>query len=221
VVPFTSDWTLDPTEFAKPGVKLVYLANPNSPSGTALSASQVAELAGRLTCPLIIDEAYVDFAREHCIGLVREFPNLIVTRSLSKGYSLAGIRLGYLIAQAEVVAELMKVKDSYNCDAMSLAAGAAALEDQDHLKRNLARILATRERLTDSLRHMGYSVPDSEANFVWATGGPPASETFQALKDRRVLVRLMSYPGYPVGLRISIGTDEEIDRLLEILQSSR
>jgi histidinol-phosphate aminotransferase len=128
------------------------------------------------------------------------------------------MRLGYLVAQAEVVAELMKVKDSYNCDALSLAAGAAALEDQDHLNRNLAKILATRSRLTGALRDMGYSVADSQANFVWATGGPPASETFQQLKERRILVRLMSYPGYPVGLRISIGTDEQIDHLLEILR---
>ena len=170
---------------------------------------------------MIVDEAYVDFAREHCIGLVREFPNLIVTRSFSKGYSLAGIRLGYLVAQAEVVAELMKVKDSYNCDALSLAAGAAALEDQDHLKQNRAKILATRSRLTGVLRNMGYSVADSQANFVWATGGPPAPETFQRLKEQRILVRLMSYPGYPVGLRISIGTDEEINRFLEILTGLR
>jgi histidinol-phosphate aminotransferase len=218
VVPFKSGWTLDSAAFAQPGVKLVYLANPNSPSGTALSANQVAELAGRLTCPLIVDEAYVDFAREDCIGLVRQFPNLIVTRSFSKGYSLAGIRLGYLVAQAGVVAELMKVKDSYNCDALSLAAGAAALDDQDHLMHNRAQILATRSRLTGALRDMGYSVADSQANFVWATGGPPASETFQALKERRILVRLMNYPGYPVGLRISIGTDQEIDHLLENLR---
>ncbi len=155
VVPFTSDWTLDPADFAQPDVKLVYLANPNSPSGTALSQSQISELAGILACPFVVDEAYVDFAREHCIGLVRDFPNLIVTRSFSKGYSLAGIRLGYLVAQAEVVAELMKVKDSYNCDALSLVAGAAALEDQDHLKRNLAKILATRSRLTGSLARHG------------------------------------------------------------------
>jgi histidinol-phosphate aminotransferase len=221
VVPFKSDWTFNPDDFAQPGVKLVYLANPNSPSGTALSQSQVAELASRLACPLVVDEAYVDFAREHCIGLVRDFPNLIVTRSFSKGYSLAGIRLGYLVAHAEFVAELMKVKDSYNCDALSLAAGATALEDQDHLQRNSTKILATRARLTGALRDIGYSVADSQANFVWATGGPPAPETFQVLKERRILVRLMSYPGYPLGLRISIGTDEETDRLLEILRSLR
>ena len=145
---------------------------------------------------------------------------MIVTRSFSKGYSLAGIRLGYLVAHAEIVDQLIKVKDSYNCDALSLAAGAAALEDQDYLGLTRSKIVATRRRLTAALRDLGYTVPDSQANFVWATGGPPARQTFERLKERRVLVRLMSYPGYPAGLRISIGTDSEIDRLLEILTES-
>jgi histidinol-phosphate aminotransferase len=168
---------------------------------------------------MVVDEAYVDFANEHCIGLVREFPNLIVTRSFSKGYSMAGIRLGYLVAQPEIVDQLMKVKDSYNCDALSLTAGVAALKDQEHLEWNRARILSTRRRLTERLRALGFTVPESQANFVWATGGPPAAETFQRLKNHRILVRLMSYPGFPPGLRISIGTDLEIDQLLEVLGS--
>ena len=142
---------------------------------------------------------------------------MIVTRSFSKGYSLAGIRLGYLVAHAAIVDQLLKVKDSYNCDALSLAAGAAALEDQDYLGLTRSKVVATRRRLTAALRDLGYTVPDSQANFVWATGGPPARQTFEQLKERRVLVRLMSYPGYPAGLRISIGTDSEIDRLLQIL----
>jgi histidinol-phosphate aminotransferase len=219
VVPFSSKWALDQNDFDQPGVKLVYLANPNSPSGTALSRHQVEGMAERLHCPLVVDEAYVDFANEHCIGLVREFPNLIVTRSFSKGYSMAGIRLGYLVAQPEIVDQLMKVKDSYNCDALSLTAGVAALKDQEHLEWNRARILSTRRRLTERLRALGFTVPESQANFVWATGGPPAAETFQRLKNHRILVRLMSYPGFPPGLRISIGTDLEIDQLLEVLGS--
>lgn len=217
VVPFTTDWTLNLADFVQPDLKLVYLANPNSPSGTALSRHQVAELAQALPCPVIVDEAYADFAQENCISLVRDHPNVIVTRSFSKGYSLAGIRLGYLVAQAGIVDQLHKVKDSYNCDALSQAAGVAALEDQDYLGQTRSKVLATRRRLTAALRDLGYSVPDSEANFVWATGGPPAEETFERLKERRVLVRLMRYQGYPAGLRISIGTDGEIDRLLQIL----
>ena len=217
VVPYTSEWSLNPADFDRSGLKLVYLANPNSPSGTSLSVRQVSELARSLSCPLIVDEAYVDFASEHCISLVREHRNVIVTRSFSKGYSLAGIRLGYLVAQPAIVDQLLKVKDSYNCDALSLVAGIAALEDQEYLNVTRSKVLSTRPRLTTALLGLGYTVPDSQANFVWATGGSPAQETFEKLKERRVLVRLMTYPGYPQGLRISIGTDTEIDRLLETL----
>ncbi len=217
VVPYTSEWWLNPADFDRAGLKLVYLANPNSPSGTSLSVRQVSELARLLACPLIVDEAYADFASEHCISLVREHRNVIVTRSFSKGYSLAGIRLGYLVAQPAIVDQLLKVKDSYNCDALSLVAGVAALEDQEYLNVTRSKVLSTRARLTTALLGLGYTVPDSQANFVWATGGSPAQETFEKLKEFRVLVRLMTYPCYPQGLRISIGTDIEIDRLLEIL----
>jgi histidinol-phosphate aminotransferase len=117
-----------------------------------------------------------------------------------------------------MVEHLVKVKDSYNCDLLSQAAGVAALEDQSYLAETRSKVIATRERLTAALRGLGYTVPDSQANFVWATGGAPARATFQRLKERRILVRLMSYPGYPEGLRISVGTDDEIDRLLEALR---
>ena len=149
--------------------------------------------------------------------LLRDHPNLIVSRSFSKGYSLAGIRLGYLAASPEMVEQLVKVKDSYNCDLLSQVAGVAALEDQAYLAETRSKVLATRARLTAALRGFGYDVPDSQSNFVWATGGCRPAQTFQQLKERRILVRLMSYPGYPEGLRISVGTDDEIDRLLDAL----
>jgi histidinol-phosphate aminotransferase len=223
VVPYARDWTLDADRLDRAGLKLAYLANPDSPSGTAMARDQVAAIADLLDCPLVVDEAYGDFAdpRFHATPLVADHPNVIVTRSFSKGYSLAGIRLGYLIARAELVAELIKVKDSYNCDMLSQVAGIAALRDQDYLTETRSKILATRSRLTEALRAMGYTVPDSQSNFVWATGGPSARETFQALKDHRILVRLMKYPGYPDGLRITVGTDAEIDVLLEMLATTR
>lgn len=218
-IPYAPGWTLDAAAFVGKGFKLAFLANPDSPSGSTQSREWIADLADRLDCPLVVDEAYADFADpgRHAIPLVADHPNVIVTRSFSKGYSLAGVRLGYAIARAELVAEFMKIKDSYNCDALSQAAGVAALRDQEHLAGNRARIVATRARLTSALRGLGYTVPDSQANFVWATGGPPAREVFARLKERRVLVRLMSYPGSPEGLRITVGTDAEIDRLLELL----
>jgi histidinol-phosphate aminotransferase len=216
-VSYTPDWRLEPGSYAIPGARLAFLANPNSPSGTSLPPAEVAALADRLDCPLVVDEAYVDFAEEHCIGLVADHPNVIVLRTLSKGYSLAGLRLGYLIARPEVVAGLIKVKDSYNCDTLSLVGGAAALADRAHQDEARGKILATRRRLTEAVRALGYRVPDSQANFVWCTGGPPAAEVYAALKERKILVRLMRYPGIPDGLRITVGTDAEVDRLLEHL----
>jgi histidinol-phosphate aminotransferase len=220
VVPYSPEWDLDFSRFDAPGLKLVFLANPDSPSGTAMPREKIAELASRLTCPLIVDEAYGDFADPSCHAspLLAAHDNIIVTRSFSKGYSLAGIRLGYLIARPEMIEHLVKVKDSYNCDLLSQVAGTAALRDQDYLATTRSRILTTRARLTAALRSLGYSLSSSQSNFVWAIGGPPARETFRALKDRKILVRLMTYPGYPDGLRITVGTDEEIDRLLENLR---
>jgi histidinol-phosphate aminotransferase len=215
-LPYSPDWRLDLKDLAVPGLKLMYIANPDSPSGTAMPRERIAEVLATVDCPVLVDEAYADFAdsRYHSIPLLRDHPNLIVSRSFSKGYSLAGIRLGYLAASAEMVEHLAKVKDSYNCDLLSQVAGVAGLEDQAHHAETRSKVLATRARLTAALRGFGYDVPDSQANFVWATGGAPARPTFQQLKERRILVRLMSYPGYPEGLRISIGTDDEIDGLL-------
>lgn len=217
-VEYTPDWNLDPEAFERSGARLAFIANPNSPSGTTLSPDEVSALADRFDGPLVVDEAYADFAATHCAGLVARHPNVIVTRSFSKGYSLAGLRLGYLIARPDVVAGLIKVKDSYNCDTVSLAAGTAALEDQAYLAQTRGHILATRQRLTDAVRALGYQVPESQANFVWCTGGPPAADVYQRLKEQKILVRLMRYPGHPDGIRITVGTDAEIDQLLVALR---
>jgi len=217
-VPFADDWTLDPKVFAHPEARAAYLANPNSPSGTCLASGAVSVLANAMPCPLVVDEAYGNFAETSCVGLIHDHPNVIVTRTFSKGYGLAGIRLGYLIARPEIVAGLEKVKDSYNCDTLSLLGGEAALEDKLYLAETRGKILATRRRLTLALRDLGYRVPDSSANFVWCEGGPPARSVYEALKARKILVRLMRYPGREDGLRITVGTDGEIDRLLEELR---
>lgn len=219
VVPFEANWALDPERFTHPEAKLAFLANPNSPSGTSLSPAEVAELAASLPCPLVVDEAYADFAESDCIALVATHRNVIVTRTLSKGYSLAGLRVGYLVASPEIVAGLNKVKDSYNCDTLSLLGGAAALDDQTHHRDTRAKIIATRTRLIAAVRALGYQVPESAANFVWCVDGPPAAPTYEALKARKLLVRLMRYPGYADGLRITVGTDAEIDSLIAALRA--
>ena len=217
-IPFEADWTLGPGRFERARPRLALIANPNSPSGTVLSPQQLGAIAERLACPLVVDEAYVNFADGDAVGLVATHPNVIVLRTLSKGYSLAGLRLGYLIARPEMVEGLIKVKDSYNCDTLSLVGGAAALEDRAHLAETSTKIRATRRRLVEAMRGLGYHVPESRANFAWCTGGPPARETYEALKAREILVRLMRYEGHPDGLRITVGTDAEVDRLLEALR---
>jgi histidinol-phosphate aminotransferase len=164
---------------------------------------------------LVLDEAYVDFASAHGLGLLSRTPRLIITRSLSKSYSLAGIRFGFAVGDPAVIRELYKIKDSYNCDALSLIAATAALEDQDYLRCIRERIWATRRRLEQALAELGFFVTPSEANFVWCRWpGRPLRPLYVALKERRILVRWMSYPNYGEGLRISVGTDAEIDALL-------
>jgi histidinol-phosphate aminotransferase len=213
-VPFTADWRL-PDPWPVRGAHLTLVTNPNSPSGTAVSAADLERLAGDLHGPLVLDEAYVDFAAEHGLHLARR-RGVIVTRSLSKSYALAGIRFGFAVADPAVIRELYKVKDSYNCDVLSLAAAAAALEDQEYRLAVRDRILATRQRLTGALRQLGFEVTPSQANFVWCRRADrPVKPIYEELKRRQILVRYMHYEGYGDGLRISVGTDEEINRLLE------
>ncbi len=216
---FAPDWSLAPQFGASAErLKLVFLPNPNSPSGTVVPLQAVRELARRLPCPLVVDEAYVDFATGTCLDLVRECENVIVTRSLSKSYALAGLRFGYLAARPELVRELVKVKDSYNCDALSIAAATAALDDQAWLERTRAAIIATRQRMTAELCRLGFHVVESQANFVWATHASRAVKPlYEGLKALGVLVRYMNYPGWGDGLRISVGTDAQVDTCLSLL----
>jgi histidinol-phosphate aminotransferase len=217
---FREDWSL-PREFTSKGerLKLVLLPNPNSPSGTCLTPRQVLEVAQRLPCPLVVDEAYVDFAESNCLDLVAQCEKIVVTRTLSKSYALAGLRFGFLVAQPQIIEHLMKVKDSYNCDALSIAAATAALDDTQWLADTRAKLLATRRRLTDSMRTLGFASVESQANFVWNPHPEiPLKPLYEGLKANRILVRYMDYPGWGEGLRISVGTDQQIDACLTLLE---
>jgi histidinol-phosphate aminotransferase len=141
-VPFTDDWQL-PSPWPVRGAHLTFLPNPNSPSGTSIGSAALERFVEEVGGPVVVDEAYVDFADAHQLNLARR-PHVLVTRSLSKAYSLAGIRFGYGVADPALVRELVKVKDSYNCDALALAAATAALEDQAYLRQTRGRIVATR-----------------------------------------------------------------------------
>ncbi len=139
-VHFEKNWSLGKS-FSNPRsrLKLAFLPNPNSPSGTMLSPERVREIAEALPCPLIVDEAYVDFAETNCVALMKQTDKIMVTRSLSKSYALAGLRFGYIVAQPQVIEQLVKVKDSYNCDALSIAGATAAIDDQAWLAENKKR----------------------------------------------------------------------------------
>jgi histidinol-phosphate aminotransferase len=216
---FQPDWSL-PASFgkAKEGLRLVFLPSPNSPSGTVVPPEQVLELAGRLPCPLLVDEAYVDFAQQNCLGLVTRCEKILVSRSLSKSYALAGLRFGFVVGQPQMIRGLAKIKDSYNCDALAISAATAAIGDQQWLAENRAKILATRVRLAAGMRKLGFATVDSQANFTWNIHPEhPAGPLYERLKQDRILVRYMDYPGWGDGLRISVGTDEQIDLLLEQL----
>jgi histidinol-phosphate aminotransferase len=220
-VDFDDDYSLPVAALAEAGGAVTIIANPNSPSGTLAPLDQLERLAealaGRL---LVVDEAYIDFAPagSSAVALVKKYENVIVLRTLSKGYSLAGLRLGFGIGQPTTLAGLMKVKDSYNVDAIAAAVGAAALEDQAHVRANAERVIASRQRLSDQLEQLGWRVWPSESNFLLARPADgQAGELYQALKQRGILVRYFNQPRLTDKLRITVGTDEQNDELLAAL----
>ena len=220
-VHFGPDWSLpDSFGVASDGLRLAFLPNPNSPSGTVVPAKRILEIADRLPCPVVVDEAYADFADSNCLDLVRQTEKILVLRTMSKSYSLAGIRFGYVVAQPQVIQQLAKVKDSYNCDALATAAATAAIGDQEWRSENRAKIIATRRKLTDRMRELGFVTIESQANFTWNVHPEkPVKPLYEELRRERILVRYMDYPGWGEGLRISVGTDEQIEACLGVVAS--
>ena len=178
------------------------------------------ELARRVPAILAVDEAYVDFAEYSALALVQEFENVIVLRTLSKGYSLAGLRLGFGIANPKLLEGLFKVKDSYNVDALATVVGAAAMRDQAYKNASAEKVKTSRAKLTVDLKNLGFTVSESHANFVLATSpAGNAEQLYLALKERDILVRYFRQPGLDDKLRITVGTDEQNRTLIEALDS--
>jgi histidinol-phosphate aminotransferase len=171
---------------------------------------------------LVIDEAYVDFADETALPLLHKYPHVVILRTFSKSFSLAGLRIGLAFGHPDLINELMKVKDSYNVSRLSIVAAVAALEDYAWMHQNVDKIRVTRTRLSAALRELGYFVYDSQANFVLARKqGVAQKPVYLGLKERGLLVRYFSSPELADCLRISVGADEEIDRLLVAMQELR
>lgn len=217
--PLTNSWEL-PEELFSAFAKCIFLPNPNAQTGTLFQEEAIRRLCEETESIIIIDEAYADFAGVSAIPLLQEYPQLIVTRTLSKSYSCAGIRCGFGIASAEIIASLMKVKDSYNVNAMTQSAGIAALNDTAYTQRNIEAICATRKWFADTLISDGWDVVPSRANFILAA--PPTSfgnaETIYGyLKENGWLVRHFATPALKRYLRFSIGTDEQMKELHSVL----
>ena len=225
--PLLADWTL-PEEFAQSmndqKVKLTFLVNPHAPTGALMPVDQISKLASKLNSILLLDEAYIDFVDHHyqTAQLVKEHDNLIILRTLSKGYSLAGLRFGYGLADQSLIAPMLhKTRDSYNLDFISQRVAEAAIADQDHVRANAKKVILERDRLRAELQVLGIYCADSQANFLLATIPDTikfsAAELYQKLKDRHVLVRYFNAQRLDNKLRVSIGTGEENDQLLSTL----
>jgi histidinol-phosphate aminotransferase len=198
--------------------KLFFLTTPNAPLGSAFPIEYIEELAHRCAGVLVLDETYADFAGGNALELVRRCDNVVITRSLSKSYALAGMRLGLAIARPEIIAALDKIRDHYNLDRLAQAACVAALKDQHYLQTMCRAICETREWFSAQLRIIGYTVIPSQGNYVFAT--PPdrnGARVYEALYTRKILVRHFSDPLLVHGLRISIGTREEMEATLNAL----
>ena len=218
--PMGPGYTLPPDVDAY-GAKLLLIVNPNSPTGVLFSQQSLRALLERTQSIVVLDEAYAEFAGESAIGLLADYPHLIVTRTFSKSYALAGLRLGLGFAHAEVIQQLMKVKDSYNLDRLAIVAGCAALEDQEWLAQTTAKIIRTRTRMIAELEALGLRTPPSRSNFVFPrVPDGRAKEVFEALEKRRILVRYFgSIPMIADSLRVTVGADEEADAFLAALKA--
>ncbi len=217
-VPLKDDFTIDVNDYKRPNGGIIF-PNPNAPTSIALDKESITELldANRDSI-VVIDETYIDFGGESCIGLLKGYDNLVITRTFSKSRSLAGMRLGFAMASEELVSYMNAVKDSYNSypvDAVAIAAGCAAVNDDKYFKDTIAKLVATRERLMTEFKALGFTAPPSAGNFIFASHPKyTAREIFSFLRDKGIFVRYFNKPRIDNYLRITIGTDEETDKLI-------
>lgn len=220
-VPLKEDFSVDYRDYCGVG-KMVVIANPNAPTGMEISLAEIEEiLKSNPENVVLIDEAYVDFGGTSCVALTKKYENLLVVQTFSKSRSLAGARLGFAIADKELIADLEKIKYStnpYNINRLTLAAGEAAVESDAYYRENAKKIAETREDAAARLREMGFTVLPSVANFIFAKSDVLPGETvYQELKKKGVLVRHFGKEKIKDFVRITIGTPEQMDILLERL----
>ncbi|PXA04693.1 histidinol-phosphate transaminase [Coraliomargarita sinensis] len=227
-LPFDRSMQLNTEALAATGAKVFFLTNPNAPTGVAFTRAEIEAVLQVIDGLLVVDEAYVDFGGETAIPLLRDYENLIVVRTFSKSYSLAGMRVGYALASDAIIAMLDRVRDAYNLDRIAQAAALAAFEDVAYFEAQRQKVIATREATREQLDALGWFTYPSATNFLFTepanadgeSGERVARELFDFLKERRILVRY--FPNHPLTcafIRVSIGTDAQMQAFTEGIQS--
>jgi histidinol-phosphate aminotransferase len=219
-IPLEDEFALPVSRLIAAQARLSFVANPNSPTGTEYDVATIRRLCSGLPGLLVVDEAYVDFAPASALPLLPELPNLVIVRTMSKAFSLAGMRIGFAFAHPQIVAGLMKVKDIYNVDRLSQVAAVAALDDLAWFQANTRAIVERRERYARLLaERFGFRVHPSAANFLLVdTCRLPARLVYEGLKARHILVRgYFTHPRISNCLRITIGSEEQMQALVAAL----
>ncbi|MBX2847325.1 MAG: histidinol-phosphate transaminase [Acidiferrobacterales bacterium] len=220
-IPLREDFSINLNDYAKQNGGIIF-ANPNAPTGIALSLDDVKTLVTNNTDSVVVmDEAYADFGDESAINLIDQFPNLLVVQTLSKSRSLAGLRVGIACGSAELIEGLERVKNSfhpYALNQLAIAGATAAFEDTDYFNQTRLRVIQTRESTINELKGLGFSCLPSQTNFVMAKHKTAkAAELFAALREKKIIVRYFSAPRIENYIRISIGTEEEMEALIAAL----
>ena len=220
-VPLDEDFCVNIRDYDKPNGGVV-LPNPNAPTGRALPLDAIEDLLQHNTdCVVIIDEAYVDFGANSAVSLLKRYENLLIVQTMSKSRSLAGLRIGYALGSETLIATLEAVKNSYNSytmDAIALAAGEAAVRDEMYFRQTCRKVMATRERAAEALRELDFMVSPSLSNFLFVTHlKKEASVIFEYLRQKNIFIRYFKLPRIDNYLRITVGTDEQMEKLIAAL----
>ena len=220
-----SDFSINPQDyFNLDNCQGIIIANPNAPTTLEMAYEDIERIVvNNQDKVIIIDEAYADFGTYYCTALAKKYQNVLIVRTFSKGWSLAGIRCGYAMGSRVLIEGLNKIRDcfnSYSVDRLTQAAAIAAVKDRDYMHVCIQKVIATRERISSELRKRGYTVPQSKTNFLFITkDGFDARSVYQSLKEQKILIRHFNLPKIKNYLRITIGTDEQMDMLLDALNT--
>ncbi|EPS6872085.1 histidinol-phosphate transaminase [Acinetobacter baumannii] len=221
-IPLNENFEIDVRDYTQPNGGVI-ITNPNAPTSIALSLAEIEQvLQANPDRVVVIDEAYVDFGAESAVSLINRYENLVVCQTTSKSRSLAGLRVGFAIAQSHLIAALEAVKNSFNSypiDRFAIAAAVASFEDQAYFEEQCQKVITSREKLVRDLTELGFNVSPSKANFIFATHSQhDAGQLAQKLREQGIIVRYFNKPRINQFLRITVGTNEQNARLVQTLK---